>query len=378
MSQFSFLIKPASSLCNLRCRYCFYADEARNREKASTGLMGEETAALLLREAYGAVGPRGFVTFAFQGGEPTLAGLDFFRRFTARARETKPPGVGISFSIQTNGTMLNEEWARFFQKEDYLVGVSLDGFPDLHNLYRLDAEGNDTWNRAAKNAALLKKTGVRVNALCVVTAQCARSAQKAYQSLKKAGFDYLQFIACLDPMGEERGGRPWSLTPEAYGQFLCELFDLWYRDWERGEYRSVRLFDDYVHLLLNDGGSTCATCGQCGGYLVVEADGTVYPCDFFALDQWRLGTLGEQSLSDMLESDAYRRFMDLGAEKPGECNPCPGRMLCNGGCKNDWVRAADENHNYFCSAFRRLFDHAGERLLRIARAEYAQRTRMGR
>ncbi len=378
MKRVSFLIKPASSLCNLRCRYCFYADEAQNRQQASLGVMREETAECLLREAFTAVDPRGAVSFAFQGGEPTLAGLDFFRRFTARTRELKPPGVQIDYSIQTNGTLLDAEWARFFRDEDFLVGVSLDGFPDLHNLYRVDAGGKDTWNRAAKNAALLMKAGVRVNALCVVTGPCARSPQKVYQNLKKAGFDYIQFIACLDPIGEERGGRPWSLKPAAYGKFLCELFDLWYRDWERGDYHSIRLFDDYIHLLLNEGGSACATCGQCGGYFVVEADGSVYPCDFFALDAWRLGKLGEQSIAELAESETFRRFLAWGTEKPAECAVCLWRKLCSGGCKNDWVQTSEGSHNYDCTAFRMLFEHAGERMLRIAQAEYAQRRRLGR
>ena len=368
------LIKPASSLCNLRCRYCFYEDEAQNRVQASMGIMREETVELLLREAYDSVDPCGLVGFAFQGGEPTLAGLDFFRAFAARARELKPHDVELSFSIQTNGTLLNEEWARFFHNEDFLVGLSLDGFPDLHNMHRVDAEGKGSWNRAVKSAALLQKNGVKVNALCVVTAQCAHSPQKAYQTLKKLGFDYIQFIACLDPIDAERGGQPWSLKPDAYGRFLCQLFDLWYRDWEQGEYHSIRLFDDYIHLLLGDGGSTCATCGRCGAYLVVEADGSVYPCDFFALDEWQLGRLGEQSLREMTANETARRFLAWGQEKPAECETCMWRNLCNGGCKNDWPLG----RNYYCEAFRMLFAHAFDRMRRIARAELAEREKLVR
>ena len=378
MKTVSFLIKPASSLCNLRCRYCFYADEAKNRTQASMGFMREETAELLIREAYSAVDPRGSVGFAFQGGEPTLAGLSFFRHFTEKAKELKPSGVSISFSIQTNGILLDEEWARFLKEEDFLVGISLDGFSDLHNLYRTDADGKSTWNRIIKNAALLQKTGVRVNALCVVTAQCARSPQKVYQTLKKLGFGYMQFIACLDPIGEERGSRQWSLKPEAYGQFLCRLFDLWYRDWEAGDYHSIRLFDDYIHLLLGDGGSTCATCGQCGGYFVVEADGSLYPCDFFTLDEWQMGKLGEKSLTEIAESEIFRRFLTRGTEKPEECTACPWRILCNGGCQNDRSLAEDGIHNYYCSAFRKLFEYAGERMQKIARVELAERRRYQR
>ncbi len=376
MKSVNFLIKPASSLCNLRCRYCFYADEASNRDIASMGVMENETVETLLKEAYITVSDRGVVTFAFQGGEPTVAGLDFFRKFTERAKDLKPAHVQISFSIQTNGTLLNEEWAKFFHEENYLVGISLDGFPDLHNANRFDANGKSTWNQIIKNLDLLKKHKVHYNALCVVTAQCAHSPTKAYNSLKKMGFDYMQFIACLDPMGEEHGSRPWSLKPDAYGRFLCQLFDLWYWDWERGKYHSIRLFDDYIHILIGDGASTCSTCGQCGTYFVVEGDGTVYPCDFFCLDEWKLGRLGEKSLKEMLQSKNAMRFMKWGTEKPDDCSVCSWRSICNGGCKNDWVMAENGPHNYFCSSFKILFEYAAPRLAIILRAEQRERARL--
>ena len=373
MRSVSVLVKPASSLCNLRCRYCFYADEALKRRQASMGLMREATAALLIDETYRAVDPRGFVSFAFQGGEPTVAGLGFFRFFTAYAREHRPKDVALSFSMQTNGTLLDEDWARFLKEEGFLVGLSLDGFPEVHNANRVDPEGKGSWNRANRALSLLQKAGVPVNALCVVTAQCARSPARAYQTLKKLGFDYIQFIACLDPIGEPRGGEDWSLTPEAYGKFLCRLFDLWYRDWESGQYHSIRLFDDHIHLLLGEGGSTCATCGSCGAYFVVEADGSVYPCDFFALDDWKLGKLGEQSLAEMAECETARRFLAWGREKPSDCAACPYRSLCNGGCKNDW----EQGKNYYCAAFRALFAHGYERMRRIAQAELQARRATG-
>lgn len=376
MKSVNLLIKPASSLCNLRCRYCFYADEAANRSVASMGLLSEASVETLLREAYTAVDEYGFVSFTFQGGEPTVAGLDFFRHFVERARALRPPHVGISFAIQTNGTLLNEDWAVFFRDEDFLVGISLDGFPDLHNTNRVDREGKATWNRVVGKLELLKKQKVRYNALCVVTAQCARSPQKAYENLKKLGFSYIQFIACLDPIGRARGECPWSLKPESYGKFLCRLFDLWYRDWENGNYHSIRLFDDYIHILLGDGESTCATCGQCGAYFVVEGDGSVYPCDFFSLDEWTLGRLGERSLTEMAESETARRFLIWGREKPAECLSCRWRALCNGGCKNDWITAKDGVHNYYCHAFRMLFEHAAQKMLTIAQAERMQRRRM--
>lgn len=365
MKHINFLIKPASSVCNLRCRYCFYADEAANRAQANMGLMTAETADLLLKEAYRAVAPPGSISFAFQGGEPTVAGLAFFQRFVDRARALCPTGVRLAFSIQTNGILLDQDWADFFRQEDFLVGVSLDGFKELHNAHRVDGQGG-TWNRVRKNAELLLRSGVKTNVLCVVTAQCARSPQKVYQSLKRLGFDYMQFIACIDPMGEGRGQAPFSLTPKAYGEFLCTLFDLWYQDWEKGEYHSIRLFDDYIHILLGDGGSTCATCGQCGSYLVVEGDGTLYPCDFFSLDEWRLGKLGERPLEELAQGETARRFLAWGREKPAQCARCPWRRLCNGGCKNDWVQDGDGARNYYCEAFQMLFAHGADRMVRMA------------
>ena len=195
MKNIHFLVKPASSLCSLRCRYCFYADEAQNREQQSMGHMSEETARTLIEEGFRWIEPGGAVSFMFQGGEPTGAGLPFFETFTALARKLCPDGVRLSFSIQTNGMLLNEAWAEFFRREGFLVGISLDGFKENHNLYRLDAQGSETWNRVVKAAALLQKHHVEVNALCVVTGQCAKRPERAYRELKKLGFDYLQFIA---------------------------------------------------------------------------------------------------------------------------------------------------------------------------------------
>ena len=373
MRQVSYLIKPASSLCNLRCRYCFYEDEANNRNQKSMGVMTEQTTKLLIADAFSKVSRKGEVLFTFQGGEPTVAGIEYFRSFAEEARRSCPEGVRIRFSIQTNGILINQEWADFFFRERFLVGISLDGEKDLHDGNRIDPMEKGTWSKVEKNAKMLLEKGVAVNALCVVTKACARRPKTVYESLKKIGFRYLQFIACLDPIGEKRGSMPWSLTPEAYGKFLCNLFDLWYADWEKGDYHSIRLFDDYIHLLLQDGASTCATCGSCGEYTVVEGDGSLYPCDFFCFDQWRIGKLGEP---DDKQEESRQRFLTFGSVKPEECLTCRYRPICNGGCKNDWYR--DEQnafHNYFCSSFKALFEYALPRMMTIARAESVQRKR---
>lgn len=364
------LIKPASSLCNLRCRYCFYECISNHREEKSMGVMSEDTVRVMLENAFRAADPGGTVSFMFQGGEPTVAGLPFFRRFAAEAEALCPPGVRCAYSIQTNGTLLDEAWAAFLGEHRFLVGLSVDGYKDLHNLYRVDAGGEGSWNRVVRALRLLNKHHVMTNALCVVTAQCARHPDRVYGELKKLGFDYMQFIPCLDPLDRERGGMPFSLTPERYGQFLCRLFDLWYQDWREGRCCSVRLFDDYLHMVLGEQAGTCATCGRCGSYFVVEGDGSVYPCDFFVLDQWRLGKLGEDTLEEMAAGERLGAFFKWGEEKPPECGACRWRRLCNGGCKNDWL-SGPVPHNYFCSALRQFFAHAESRLLYVAQTERA-------
>lgn len=369
MKCLSLLIKPASSLCNLRCKYCFYEDEAIHRMQHSMGIMQEDLAERLIEQAFEATDPDGVITFAFQGGEPTVAGLPFFQHFTEKARSCCPAGVTVSFSIQTNGTLLNEEWAKFFRKEHFLVGLSIDGFRDAHEAHRIDADGCGTWKKVLAAKKLLDQHGVDYNALCVVTGHCAAHPDKTYKTLKQLGFRYIQFIACLDPIGHKRGCESWSLTPDAYGKFLCRVFDLWYQDWLAGNYHSIRLFEDYVHILLGDGASACSTCGKCGSYLVIEADGSGYPCDFYALDDWKIGMLHQTTLLQMSNSTIAADFLQWGVNKPEECAHCPYGRICNGGCKNDWFVDDTGTHNYYCPAFRMFLDHAFPRIHHIATAE---------
>ncbi len=369
MKHVSLLIKPASSLCNLRCRYCFYHDIASVRDVKSYGVMTPATAERLIRSAFAAVSPGGSIQFAFQGGEPTLAGLPFFRSFLELEARCAVPGVRVFHSIQTNGTLLDEEWAAFLHQNGFLVGLSVDGPRDLHDLYRVDAEGKGTWSRATQALRLLQKHRVEVNLLCVVTGTCAKRPQMVYRALQKLGVPYLQFIACLDPLEGERGGAPYSLTPALYGRFLCGLFDAWYLDWKNGRYTSIRLFDDYIHLLLGRPAGTCATAGQCGRYLVAEGDGSLYPCDFYVLDGWKLGEIGSCSLEQASRSPLACRFLEEGQQRPPACRECTWFSLCRGGCKRDWHTVNGAAENYFCEAFRTFFSHAYPRLCEIARAE---------
>ena len=375
MKHLNYLIKPASSLCNLRCRYCFYCDIAENRSVGNLGLMQPETVQALVQKTFLELEPGGSVHFAFQGGEPTLAGLEFYRDFLAQVATHNTRHITVTYSIQTNGMLLDEKWAVFLKKHDFLVGLSLDGTRDLHDLYRVDAAREGTWNRVCNSFRLLQQHSVRTNILCVVTAQCAKHPEKVYNQLKKLGGRYFQFIPCLDPLTDSDKRPVFSLTAENYGKFLCRIFDLWYRDWAQQDYCSVRLFEDYINILLGTPqGITCSACGLCGGYLVVEGDGSVYPCDFFALDRWKVGNIRENALPELFSSDRYREFLELGRHRPAECAGCPWGQLCRGGCKYDWVGAAP--HNRHCQALKTFFTHAQQRLLTVARAEQRVRKRI--
>ena len=365
MRSVTFLIKPASSLCDMRCRYCFYHDISDIREVKSMGIMAEDTAEALVRSAFAAVEPGGFVQFTFQGGEPTLAGLDFFRGFMALEEKYRPKDIQAGHSIQTNGLHLNEEWARFLKAHQFLVGISIDGNQAIHDAHRLDAAGKGTWDRVTEALALLDRHGVETNLLCVVSAMVAKNPQKVYASLRKLGDHPLQFIPCLDPLEAERGGEAYSLKPEAYGRFLCGLFDCWYRDWKAGNYISIRTFDDYLRILMRLPPSACATSGACGSYLVVEGDGGLYPCDFYVLDEWKIGNIREMGVEEALSSPVSRAFVADGARRPENCRSCPWLPLCRGGCKRDWTR---QRKNYYCGSFDAFFRYALPRLQEMARA----------
>ena len=375
----NYLIKPASGLCNMRCRYCFYEDETQKRDTPNAGIMSAQTSEALIRDTFAALNANGSVSFAFQGGEPTLAGRAYFEHFTDLVRGYNTKRVPVSYVLQTNGYGLDESWAELFVREKFLIGISMDGNRAVHDSLRIDAAGAATWERIQRNLAMMQEKGVELNILCVVTKRCAKNPERIYRSLKDLGVRYLQFIPCLDPLGEPRGSLPWSLMPEDYGHFLCGLFDVWYQDWCGGEYTSVRLFDDYVHMAMGQAPGTCATGGSCGSYLVAEADGSLYPCDFYCLDEWKLGGIGEETIPELLYGEKERRFLALGQQHPSECGRCLWVRLCYGGCRRDWVQDGAGNHNYYCSAFRRFFEYAAPRITQIAGEELRlQRRNAGR
>ena len=376
MPALSLLIKPASGNCNMRCRYCFYADELDNREIRSYGKMSVDTMHTIVEKAmeYGDYE----CTIAFQGGEPTLAGLDFYRDLVAYVTaHEKPKKLKIHYALQTNGYLINEEWAAFLGENHFLVGVSLDGIKEIHDRYRLDAAGKGTYQRVISAIRLLEKHQVEYNILTVVTAATARNGQKIYNYFKKNHFGYQQYIECLDPIGEEPGQHEYSLTPEKYGEFLKSMFDAWYLDMRSGTYVYNRYFENLMMIMAGQQPESCNMRGVCGKQWVFEADGSVYPCDFYALDQWRLGNIQENSFEEMDEKRDGLGFIQWSMRQQEDCQKCRWFGLCRNGCRRNRepVTAEHTNRNYFCKSYQMFFEYAYPRLEAIYQLYMAGRIR---
>lgn len=358
------LIKPASGACDHRCRYCFYSDVADHREESFRGMMSHETLDLVLRRAF-ETGARQ-VNLAWQGGEPTLVGLDFFRHMAKRVRELKPSGVTVTQALQTHGGHLNDDWCRFFKEEGFLIGLSLDGPKEYHDALRLDAQGKGTFQSVMNAAQLLTRHGVDFNILSVVNGYNARHASQLYRFFVKNGFRYLQFIPCLEPLdAPEPTG--FSLTAKAYGRFLIDIYRLWEADWKQGNYISIRHIDNAVRVLAGLPPEECGTQGRCSLYTVVEADGEAYPCDFYCIDRYALGNLADHTIEQLNQTPAAEAFLTPSLTLPDACKNCPYVFLCRGGCRRHRDMSGTLGDNRFCEGLKAYYETCLPSMQTIAR-----------
>ena len=347
------LVKPASGLCNMACTYCFYRDAAHTR-----GIMPDATVQALLENVFAHT--RRSVTFAFQGGEPTLAGLDFYRRFVERVEAQRPADMTVSYALQTNGIALDEAWASFLAENRFLVGLSIDGTASIHDKYRQTPNGAGTYLQVRQAAEALQAAGVEFNILTVLTKDLCRQAKKIYADFKRQGFSCFQFILCLAP--EEAPVQPFVPTPNDYAKFLIDLFDVWYADWRSGQYHSVRYFDNLIRICMGQPAELCSLRGACSLQLVVEADGACYPCDFYVAEPYRLGNVKDASIRDMLHSAGAKRFQQP-AQTAAECRTCTYASLCGGGCRRERFGGSK---TVYCEAYRRFFQACLPRMLAVA------------
>ena len=347
MPALSIMIKPASSLCNLRCKYCFYCDVASHRDVFSLGVMKEETAEKLIKSAL-KFADGCSVAFAFQGGEPLIAGLDYFKFFTETVERLNEKNSEIFYSIQTNGTLVTDEWARFFREKKFLVGLSLDGDYE-GNKFRVYDKGQNSYYKITSAANKFKKHGVEFNILTVLTGYCAENAERIYKHFRSQGFGYLQFIPCLRPMGDNTESELY-MTPQQYSDFLIRIFNLYVKDFSRGRYMSIRQFDNWVRMYLGERAEQCGLMGHCTHQFVAEGNGNIYPCDFYCTDEWLLGNINESSLEEMAKGEKAKAFIMESLPVPQKCKECRFMPLCRaGGCKRN-RESAD-----YCESYKRFF-----------------------
>ncbi len=367
MPAINLLIKPASGNCNLKCKYCFYNDVTENRKEKNYGIMSYETLDTLVKKAFEYTD--NMVGFAFQGGEPTLAGLDFYKKLISLQKKYNVKKIQVNNAIQTNGMIIDDTWAEFLAKNNFLVGLSVDGPKEVHDLNRIDINGIGSHKRIEKTIESFNKYNVEYNILSVVTKSMARHVEKIYKYYIKNSFDYLQFIPCLDDLGEEAGRNLYSLTPEAYGDFLKRLFDLWYKDFKSGRRISIRMFDNILQILLGMHPESCDMNGYCSANLVVEANGSCYPCDFYVLDKWNMGNIMESSIKDLIKGERAKEFVDFGRTIPDDCMMCEFVSICRGGCRRHYEPSPKKSSgkNYFCSSYKEFYKYTIFRFQEISR-----------
>ncbi|MBE6812549.1 MAG: SPASM domain-containing protein [Ruminococcaceae bacterium] len=348
MPPLSLMIKPASSLCNLSCEYCFYRDVSEHREHLGFGIMEKETAEILIQKALDYAAGES-IAFAFQGGEPTLAGLDYFRFFTDCVNRLNTRKSKVFYSMQTNGTVIDGEWADFLRENQFLVGLSLDGDFD-GNKFRKRPDGQNAFYKILTTAELLKKRKVDFNILTVLTGFCADNGERIYKYFRSKGFRYLQFIPCLRPFDSTEKSELY-MTADQYADFLIKVFNLYVKDYVRHDYMSVRQFDNWVRLYLGHPTEQCGIKGHCSHQFVAEANGNIYPCDFYCTDEYFLGNIKETDFLTMEKSDTARLFIRESLKVPDRCKKCNVYPMCRaGGCKR-----TQQSEDY-CKAYKRFFN----------------------
>jgi len=365
------IAKPIGPLCNLDCGYCFYLPKQALYPQHEPWRMSEATLELFVRqyiEAQPETAPS--VDFAFQGGEPTLMGIDYFRRVVELQRKYAPPGRQINNALQTNGILLDDAWCEFLKAHGFLVGLSIDGPAELHDAYRRDPQNGPSFAQVRRALDCLRKHDVPMNALCCVHRANGDHPARVYRHLRDAGIDFLQFIPVVQPRpGVVRHGRPGSVPaeelatpqsvlPQQYGRFLRGVFELWLRH-DVGRV-FVRDFDQALAAWLGVGATLCVYAPQCGRSLALEHNGDVYACDHFVEPAHRLGNIHQTPLAELADSTAQGQFgRDKAATLPGFCLRCPVRFACNGGCPKDRFLAAPDGQpglNYLCAGYRAFFE----------------------
>jgi len=353
---FQIFAKPAGYRCNLSCSYCYYLDKADLFPAEPKPLMTDELLATYIHRHIDAH-PGNIVRFSWHGGEPTLLGLDYFRRIVKLQQQHCPPHKRIANGIQTNGTLLTDAWGRFLAKHGFSVGLSLDGPKDIHDLYRTTKQGTGSHDAAMRGYACLTKHKVPVDILCVINNENVMFPLQVYRFFTSIGAKYLSFLPLVERIPGGISER--TVHPEAFGAFLCTVFDLWLAK-DIGTIK-VQIFEEAARTAFGQDHSLCLFRPTCGDIPVVEYNGDVYACDHFVLPAGKIGNIQETTLAEILNS---KPLADFGAAKrttlPQSCRSCEVLAMCNGECpKNRFVERAGEIEkcNYLCAGYKLFFTH---------------------
>jgi uncharacterized protein len=366
MQPFTLLIKPTGSDCNLDCKYCFYKHRApeigEGRQRMSDEVL-EKLVKDYMELNFAVAG------FAWQGGEPMLMGLDFYKKAVELQKRYGSAGQQVSNALQTNAILLNDDWCRFLQENKFLVGISIDGPKELHDYYRKDFSGGGTFDKVVRAIEKCKEHKVEFNALILLNNKNAEQPDAVFDFLIEQGIKYLQFIPCVEVDSVTGDVADFSVTPGQYGEFMRRIFDRWY---EYGPKKlSIRDFDSIVSHCVTGRHTICTFSKQCSQYIVIEHSGDCFPCDFFVEPGWRLGNIFETPIDKLAGSDKKKAFARAKQKLCNKCLLCQNLDLCRAGCMKD--RAAFESEDfgresYFCESYKRFFDYAMPKFLQIAAA----------
>lgn len=364
------LAKPVGASCNLRCKYCYYLEKSHLYRNAPARVMSDELLERFVQE-YIQAQTMSQVLFTWHGGEPLMRPLSFYRKAVA-LQEKYAFGRQIDNTIQTNGTLLTDEWCEFFKEHNWLVGISIDGPQEFHDEYRRTASDKPSWQKVMRGIRLLRKHGVEWNAMAVVNDFNAGYPLEFYHFFKEMGAKYIQFAPVVERMAAHSDGRhlatlvdqecpvaDFSVSPAQWGDFLCAIFDEWVRHDVGQTY--VEIFDCTLANWVGERPGICVYAKECGHAGVMEFNGDVYSCDHFVFPEYKLGNIRDRTLVEMLYGEQQRQFSSLKhASLPKQCKECEWEFACHGECpKNRFVndRYGNPGLNYLCSGYRHFYEH---------------------
>lgn len=353
--------KTVSEDCNLACDYCYYS-RLGGQIGPKINRIQSEVLEKFIREYMQLA--RGVAAFVWQGGEPLLAGLDFFREVVQFQAAYAKRNTVISNSIQTNATLMTQEWAEFFARYRFLVGVSIDGPQDVHDAHRVNRHGKGSFNRVMRGFDILRREQVDFNVLTVIHPGNISRVDELFDFYREQQFQYIQFIPAMDFHAQDPQKTPrYLISPQEYGRFLCEAFDRWYNN--GNPTMSIRFFDNLLRMVLDQEPELCILAKTCPTTLVLEQNGDAYPCDFYMNDKYKIGNVGTDALTDILIRHQQSNFLTLKPTLPEKCQRCEFKQLCHGGCprNRNWGAQNDVlDVDYFCESYIMFYRHALKRM----------------